>query len=284
LLISPHFAKILQIGYGTGTAFFKSSNFDKIDQSTVTAIKTAISLGYYHLDGAELYNTEAELGITIKESNIKREDLFITTKAIKNISGAIDASLKRLQLDYVDLYLIHGPWFSSSDAELQATWAEMENVCKSGKAKAIGVSNYLISHLEATLATATITPAVNQVEFQPYLQRQNLLPWCKSKGFTLSAFGPLTTFRAKHGPVDDVIASLAEKYSVSEEAVTLRWCIEQGVVAITTSGKEARLRDYLGATMFSLSEEEVQEIGRLGDTKHFRANHFMHDYAPDDRS
>jgi diketogulonate reductase-like aldo/keto reductase len=147
------------------------------------------------------------------------------------------------------------------------------------------VSNYLISHREATLATATIAPAVNQVEFHPYLQRQNLLPWCKSKGITLSAFSPLTTiFRAKPGPVDDVFASLAKKYNVSEEAVALRWCVEQGIVAITTSSKEARLKDYLGATTFSLSEEEVQEICREGNKKHFRANNFMHDYAPDDRS
>jgi diketogulonate reductase-like aldo/keto reductase len=216
-------ANIFKIGYGTGTALFKSTNLDKVDQKLVDTIRTAISIGYHHLDGAELYSNETELGIAIKRSSVKREDLFVTTKVtngIKNISSAIDASLKRLQLDYVDLYLIHCPWFATSnppDAELQAAWAEMEKVQKSGKAKAIGVSNYLISHLEATLATAKIIPAVNQSEFHPYLQRQDLLSWCKSHGITLSAFGPLTTFRAKPGPVDDLMSSLAKKYGASED-------------------------------------------------------------------
>lgn len=151
----------------------------------------------------------------------------------------------------------------------------MEKAQKSGKAKAIGVSNYLISHLEALLATATAIPAVNQVEFHPYLTLQNLLPWCKSKGITLSAFGPLTTvFRTRPGPADDVFASLAKKYNVSEKVVPLRWCMEQGVVAITTSSKEARLQDYLVATTFSLSEEEAQEICKERRKKNFRANSF----------
>lgn len=193
--------------------------------------------------------------------------------------------MKKLQLDYVDLYLIHSPWFASSDEELQAAWAEMEMVQKAGKAKAIGVSNYLQQHLEATLSKATIPPVINQVEFHPYLQRQNLVPWTKSKGIATAAFGPLTAItKAKPGPCDAVLTELAKKYEVSEEAVALRWCIDQGVVAITTSSKEERLKDYLDVTKFNLSTEEVESVRNAGMEKHFRGNNFMHNFPADDRS
>ena len=126
---------------------------------------------------------------------------------------------------------------------------------------------------------------MNQVEFHPYLRRQNLVPWAKSKGITTAAFGPLTTItKAKPGPIDDLFARLAKKYGVSEEAVALRWCIDQGVVAITTSHKEGRLKDYLDVIKFKLTPEEVQEISNKGFEKHFRNNNFMHKYPENDTS
>lgn len=162
---------------------------------------------------------------------------------------------------------------------------EMEKVQKTGKAKAIGVSNYLPQHLEVTLATAKIPPVINQIEFHPYLQRQNLVPWAKSNGIVTAAFGPLATItKAKLGPCDTPFAELAKKYSVSEEAVALRWCMDQYVVAITTSRKEERLKDYLEVTKFSLTVEEVEAIARTGMDKHFRGNNFMHNFPSDDRS
>jgi diketogulonate reductase-like aldo/keto reductase len=161
----------------------------------------------------------------------------------------------------------------------------MEKVQRSGKAKAIGVSNYLQQHLEATLATARIPPVINQIEFHPYLQRQDLIPWAKSKGISTAAFGPLTTItKASPGPCDAIFAELAKKYDVSEEGVALRWCIDKDVVAITTSHKEERLKDYLDVTKFSLTPEEVELIGKTGMEKHFRGNNFMHTYEADDRS
>lgn len=233
--------------------------------------------------------SEPEVGIAIRESGLPRDAFFITTKVVENIKdvpGAIDASLSKLGVDYVDLYLIHSPWFAKSASELQSAWAEMEKVQASGKAKSIGVSNYLIEHLETTMETAKVVPAVNQVEFHPYLQRQNLVPWSDGKGIATSAFGPLTTLtKGKPGPTDDVVEKLAKKHGVTEDAVCLRWCMDQGdgVAAITTSSKEERLKGYLEALNLELTKEEIKAITEKGAEKHLRCNNFMHQWDENDR-
>jgi diketogulonate reductase-like aldo/keto reductase len=279
---------IPMLGYGTGTAWYKSGDESKIDRSLVDSIKTAIGLGYYHLDGAEVYKTETELGMAIKESGVAREKLFVTTKVIaniKDIQGAIKTSLKKLQLDYVDLYLIHAPFFAEGKDELlQHAWAEMEKVKEAGLAKSIGVSNYLPQHLEATLKTAKVPPAINQIEFHPYLQHSDLLTFHKKHHIATAAYGPLTAVtKGKPGPVDDFSESVATKYGVSEGEIALRWCIDQDIVAITTSSKEQRLSDYLRCTKFKLTPEEIKTIVELGDKKHFR-RFWSNKFDPNDRS
>ena len=257
-----------------GTAWYKSTDDGSIDRKIVDATKIAIKLGYTHLDGAEVYNTEPELGIAIKESNVPREKLFITSKVnqiIHDIPKAINQTLKKLQLDYVDLYLIHQPFFAKSDKDLQDTWAAMEAVKNSGKAKSIGVSNYLQPHLEAILATATIPPSINQIEYHPYLQHGTLIPFHKKHNIAVAAYGPLTAAtKASPGPCDPILQQLAKKYYVSEAEISLRWCIDQGIVAITTSGKEERLSDYLRAMTFKLTPREVAEVSEAGAKMHWR--------------
>ena len=168
-------------------------------------------------------------------------------------------------------YLIHSPFFASSDADLQSAWAAMEAVKDSGKARLIGVSNYLQKHLEATLATAKTYPVINQIEYHPYLQHGDLLPYMKSKNIVVSAYAPLTaTTKAKPGPCDTLLEALANKYYVGEGEIALRWCIDQGIVVITTSGKEQRLSDMLRATTFKMTPKEVRDISNAGLLKHFR--------------
>ncbi|OAL01719.1 2,5-diketo-D-gluconate reductase-like protein A [Phaeosphaeriaceae sp. SRC1lsM3a] len=263
------------LGYGTGTAWYKKGEESKYEQGVVDGVKSAIKVGFTHLDGAEMYKTESELGIGIKESGVAREKLFITTKVDKpnmhDIEGALKTSLKKLQLEYVDLYLIHQPWFTESEADLQKAWATMEAIQASGLAKSIGVSNYTPAHLNAILKTAKVIPACNQIEFHPYLQRTELLALHKKHGIATTAFGPLTAAtKAKPGPADDYVSRLEKKYAVSDNEIYLRWCIDQDIVPITTSSKEQRMSDYLRAATFKLTPAEIKEINELGQQKHFR--------------
>ena len=265
---------IPMLGYGTGTAWYKTAGDSSVDRDLVEAIKSALKMGYNHLDAAEVYNTEVEVGIAIKESKVAREKLFITTKVnqtIEDIPKAINESLRKLSLDYVDLFLIHQPFFAKSDADLQNAWLAMEAIKDSGKARSIGVSNYLVPHLEATLKVAKILPSINQIEYHPYLQHGSLIPFHQRHNIATAAYGPLTAAtKAKPGPVDDLLAGLAKKYYVSEGDVSLRWCIDQGIVAITTSSKEQRLSDMLRGMTFSLTPREVEELRTKGAEKHFR--------------
>lgn len=167
----------------------------------------------------------------------------------------------------------------------------MEAIKKSGKARSIGVSNFLPTHLESVLQTATVVPAVNQVEYHPYLQHSakgsdgsDFLAFHKKHGITLTSYSPLTSLiRAKGGPVDPVVEKLAKKYNVGAGEVLLRWAIDRGLVVVTTSSKEERLKEYLGALKFELAKEDVDGISEAGGEKHYRA-FWGKQYAADDRS
>lgn len=177
-----------------------------------------------------------------------------------------------IRLDiYDDRYLIHAPFNLSSDTAMQEAWKAMEKVKQEGLAKSIGVSNFLPQHLDTLASIATIPPAANQIEFNPYLQRAKLIQYHKDHHIATTAYAPLIPItKAAPGPVDGLLASLSKKYAVHEPEILLRWCIDQDIMPVTTTGKEQRLSDYLRAATFKLTPKEIEEIGKLGEQKRYR--------------
>ncbi|PMD38662.1 Aldo/keto reductase [Hyaloscypha variabilis F] len=276
------------LGFGTGTASSRRhAPQQSFSPALVQTLKTALSLGIRHIDGAANYGNEEEIGVAIRESGIPRAEIFVTTKVrdLSALPGAIDGSLEKLGLSYVDLYLIHSPYAADDTEQLQKAWRHLEAIQKSGKAKSIGVSNFLRPHIESILSVASIVPAVNQIEFHPYLQRSgDYIPWLKEKGIQVTSYNGLTPLRkAAGGPLDGVLKRIAGGHGVAENAVLIRWQIERGVVPITTSGREERIREYLEGVGLRLRGEEVEEISRVGATYHFRASQVGR-FEKDDRS
>lgn len=223
------------------------------------------------------YGNEEELGAAIRASGVPREKLYVVTKLNgwkkQDVQNAFDTSLKKLGLDYVDLYLIHAPFFAEKPGDLQEAWATLELIKESGKAKSIGVSNFIQEHLETILTTAKVPPAINQIEYHPYLQHGNLIAYHRKKNIAISAYAPLTAIiRARLGPVDALYENLAKKYGATEGDIALRWCIDQDIVVITTSSSEERLKSYMrNVWSFKLMPEEIEGIAMMGKQKHFRA-------------
>lgn len=262
-----------------GTRWYKSGSASVIDQNVIDAIESAIKCGYRHIDTAEVYGTDEEVGLAIKKSGIPRSELFVTHKIIKNISDprkAITDALKLMQVDYFDLFLIHSPFFdkASHGITLPEAWKMLESFQKEGLCKNIGVSNFAIKDIEAVLEVAEEKIAVNQIEFNPYLQNQTpgIVDFCQSKGILVAAYTPLVSLTPseKGGPVDSVVANLSKKYGKSDSQVILKWVIAKGVMPVTTSSKPERQIESLDLDGFELTPEEVKEIDIAGAKKHVR--------------
>ncbi|XBW35588.1 hypothetical protein QEN19_001162 [Hanseniaspora menglaensis] len=288
---------LIQVGFGVGSYWriYKAENNVTFVPELVTQIKQAIESGFKMIDAAEAYNTYEEIGIALKELGTKREDIWITDKYIsfshklRGSKGPIDSitrSLKLMQLDYVDMYLLHTPDINEETAGITLTdaWKQCEKLVEMGKVKQIGVSNFRKSDLEEIMKICKIKPMCNQIEFHPYLQQQSpgLREYCFENGIQLEAFSPLTPItKIKEGelnPVMPILTKLGEKYGKNESQILLRWCVELGVIPLTTTSNKSRIEDYLNIFDFELTEEETQEIINVKDEKFYRG--WMHDYYP----
>jgi len=227
-------------------------------------VETALSVGYRHIDTAMYYHNEEAVGKAIRNSGISREEIFVTTKMWNDdqrsgkVKEAFEASLRRLDTDYIDLYLIHWP----VEGKFVDTWKKFEEIYETGKVKAIGVSNFKEHHLETLAKESTITPAVNQIELHPYLIQQNDLDYCKKTGIQTEAWSQFAANQT--GLFDEkILVDLADKYSKSPAQIVLRWDYQRGVVTIPKSANEKRMAENLDIFDFKLSDDEVKAINSL---------------------
>lgn len=245
-------------------------------EDVVIAVKWALEAGYRHIDTAKVYKNEEGVGRAIKESGIPREEIFVTTKLWNPDQGyetglaAIDESLSKLGLEYVDLYLVHWPTASPDTSisinKREESWKAMEEIYKSGKAKAIGVSNYAIVHLEEMKKYATVLPTINQVEFHPFLYQQELLNYCKQNNIVLEAYRPLTNGQRL---TDENIEKIAEKYGKTGAQAVLRWSVQHGCVPLPKSTHKERIEENINIFDFELSEEDMRTIDGLNENFRF---------------
>ncbi|MCG7386176.1 aldo/keto reductase [Paenibacillus sp. ACRRY] len=240
----------------------------KDGEEVVEAVKTAIQAGYRSIDTAKAYNNETGVAQGIRESGVAREDLFITTKVWNSDQGyestlaAFEASMERLELEYLDLYLIHWP----VKGKYKDTWRALEKLHREGRIRAIGVSNFQIHHLEDLMMDATIKPAVNQVELHPLLIQSELRDYCSRHQIQIEAWSPLGQGNLLEHPL---LQDIAAKYGKSPAQVILRWDLQNGIVTIPKSVTPQRIRDNADLYDFELTAEEVEQINGLNENKRF---------------
>lgn len=236
------------------------------NKSGYEAIKHALSIGYRHIDTASIYENEKPVGRAFRDSGLTRDEVFITSKVWNNNHGyrktfkACKVSLKRLQLDYVDLYLIHWP---QEDGKREETWQAMEQLLADGLTRAIGVSNYNSRYINDVLRAGSVVPAVNQIELHPYNYQQQLetVRFCQEQGIAITAYTPLTATRKLDDPS---LVQIADAYQKTAAQVMLRWGIQHDFIEIPKSASPQRQAENLDLFDFRLSDEHMSQLDALG--------------------
>jgi methylglyoxal/glyoxal reductase len=232
----------------------------------VRSVKAALAAGYRSIDTAAVYGNEVGVGEAIRESGIAREELFITTKVWNSDQGyestlkAFEESRRKLGLEYLDLYLIHWP----VKGKYTETWKALRKLYAEGLTRTIGVSNFHIHHLKDILADSDVVPAVNQVEYHPWLSQKPLLAFCQEKGIQLEAWSPQAQGKLLDHPV---LVELAAKYGKSVSQIILRWDLQNGVVTIPKSVREERIAENADIFAFELSAADMATIDGLNQDK-----------------
>jgi diketogulonate reductase-like aldo/keto reductase len=226
---------------------------------TREAVATALRLGYRHIDTARIYGNEKDVGLGLRDSGVPREQVFVTTKLWNDDQGfdsalrAFDASLGRLGLEYVDLYLLHWP----VAGQRLDSWRALERIHAEKRARAIGVSNFMPAHLEELLACAQVVPAVNQIEVHPFLQHRETRALCAKRGIVVEAYSPLTHGRRLGHPV---VKSVAARVGRSPAQVLIRWAIQHDMVVLPKSSREARIKENAAVFDFTLDAAAMEAL------------------------
>lgn len=249
--------QIPSIGFGT---------YKAADNNDITVIKNAMKAGYRYFDTASFYFTEESLGQAIRESKIPRDEFFIVSKLWKtemgyeNAKQALENSLNRLQMEYLDIYLIHWPR-SSEDADWKKecvdTWRAMEEAYREGKIKALGLSNFLPHHMEVILQNCTVKPVVNQLELHAGYMQSEAVHYCKEHDIALQAWSPLGRLRIME---NKLITELAEKYNVSKAQLCLRFLHQQDIIVIPKASSVERMKENMNIFNFEISQEDMYRL------------------------
>ena len=233
----------------------------------VSSVKAALQAGYRHIDTAAVYNNEKGVGQAIAGSGIGREELFITTKLWNNMRGyettlkAFDESMKKLGLEYLDLYLIHWPATKSDgDKKNAETWKAFEKLYKEGVIKAIGVSNFLEHHLKPLMENAEIMPMVNQIEYHPGQMQADIIKFCKSNNILVEAWSPLGTGRMLNN-LD--LKKIAKKYNKSVAQICIRWCLQNNTLPLPKSVTPERIIENANVFDFSIAQDDMHLINNM---------------------
>src|SRR3954469_210818 len=233
--------------------------------ATAEATRTALEIGYRHIDTAEMYGNEAGVGEAVRQSGIPREEVFVTSKLNNGFHArdealrAFDGTLEALGFDYVDLFLIHWP-LPGIDVDYVETWKAMEEIYRSGRAKAIGVSNFKEHHLRKLFSETEIRPAVNQIEIHPYLTQDGLRAFDADHEIATEAWSPIAQGKVLDDPA---VVRVAERVGRTPAQVTLRWHVQRGDIVFPKSVTRSRIEENFAIFDFELSEDDLREITAL---------------------